>query len=344
MLTYPVLLADIGGTYARFAILAEPATEPTPIWKVATANYNSPVAAIRAYFDRQVAIQVRSAFLAVAGRVDGDVTRLTNAPWRFDLNEIGLALGLEAVRLVNDYVPLAAVLTVLDGDAATDLARIGPAGVDAGTRLVIGPGTGLGAAALIPAGDSFFIQTTEAGHIGFGPCEPDDGLSWHDLMPAKGRLTAETLLSGAGLVRIARALAAARGSAIEWSLPAEVLENRLMDEVASEAVKQFTRLLGRFAGDLSLLFAATGGVFVAGGIAPRIIEDLRGEAFHSAFEDKPPFHDAMRAVPRFVITRPEPAIGGLAVILSNENTFLFPAKDWRRVEVDQCQAPASAAP
>ena len=87
MLTYPVLLADIGGTYARFAILAEPATEPTPIWKVATANYNSPVAAIRAYFDRQVAIQVRSAFLAVAGRVDGDVTRLTNAPWRFDLNE-----------------------------------------------------------------------------------------------------------------------------------------------------------------------------------------------------------------------------------------------------------------
>ena len=84
-------------------------------------------------------------------------------------------------------------------------------------------------------------------------------------MPAKGRLTAETLLSGAGLVRIARALAAARGSAIEWSLPAEVLENRLMDEVASEAVKQFTRLLGRFAGDLSLLFAATGGVFVAGG-------------------------------------------------------------------------------
>ena len=92
------------------------------------------------------------------------------------------------------------------------------------------------------------------------------------------------------------------------------------------------------------MFGATGGVFLAGGIAPRIIADLQGDAFHAAFEDKPPFHEAMCAVPRFVITRPEPAIDGLAALLADEDGFLFPGQDWRRVEADQDRAPTPAAP
>ncbi|WP_311274044.1 glucokinase [Methylobacterium sp. WCS2018Hpa-22] len=344
MLPFPVLLADIGGTYARFAILPRPDAHPTPIWKVTTAVFPGPVEAIRSYLDRPGMVMPRAACLAVAGRVGSGVTRLTNAPWRFDLAEIGLALGFDALRLINDYVPLAAALTILDPADPADLLRIGPPAAGTGTRLVIGPGTGLGAAALITAGERYLIQTTEAGHIGFGPCEPDDGLPWHRLMPLEGRLTAETLLSGPGLVRIARALAAARDAEVCWRLPAEILDGRAGNAVARETVEQFTRLLGRFAGDLSLMFGATGGVFLAGGIAPRIIADLQGDAFHAAFEDKPPFQEGMCAVPRFVITRPEPAIDGLAALLADEDGFLFPGQDWRRVEADQGRASTPAAP
>lgn len=329
MLPYPMLLADIGGTYTRFAVLREPATRPGPLWKVPTADFTGPITAIQAFFGRPEVPWPRSAFLAVAGRVDGGITRLTNAPWRFDLGEIGVAFGLEAARLVNDYVPLAAALTALDEDTPVDLVRIGSPVVGSGPRLVLGPGTGLGAAALVPAGDRLLIQTTEAGHVGFGPCESDD-LPWSSLMLTEGRLTAERLLSGPGLVRLARAIAAARDESTDWRLSAEILDKSQADPVASEAVRQFAGLLGRFAGDLALVFAATGGVFLAGGIAPRIVEVLRGEAFGTAFEDKPPFQESMQAIPRFVITRAEPAIDGLAALLRAEDRFLFPRQEWRR--------------
>lgn len=329
MLPYPVLLADIGGTYARFAVLRAPGACPGPIRKVPTAGFPGPIAAVEACLDGPGTPRPRSAFLAVAGRVDGHVTRLTNAPWLIDLGDIGVALGLEAARLVNDYVPQAAALHVLDEANAADLARLGPVAAGRGPRLVLGPGTGLGAAALVPAGDRLLIQTTEAGHVGFGPCERDD-LPWQVLMPAEGRLTAEGLLSGPGLTRLARALAAARGVAAAWDAPPEVLEAaKVGDPLAREAVRQFARLLGRFAGDLALMFSATGGVYLAGGIAPRIVEALKGEAFRDAFEDKPPFREVMQAIPRFVITRPEPAIDGLAALLRAADRFLFPGQDWR---------------
>ncbi|MEG9525253.1 MAG: glucokinase [Hyphomicrobiales bacterium] len=328
-LPHPVLLADIGGTYARFSVLPEAGGRPGPIWKVPTTGFPGPVEAIRAFLDRQDGVRPCSAFLAVAGRIACGITHMTNAPWRFDLGEIGVAFGLEAVRLVNDYVPLAAALTVLDADKPSDLVRIGQAVDGTGPRLVLGPGTGLGAAALIPAGDRLLIQTTEAGHVGFGACEPDDGLPWSALMAAEGRLTAETLLSGPGLVRLVRALATAPGVAVSWTLPAEVLDGAKSDPIAREAVHQFARLLGRFAGDMALVFSATGGVFLAGGIAPRIVDILRGGEFGPSFEDKAPFREAMRAIPRAVILRPEPAVDGLAAILARADRFLFPGQDWR---------------
>ncbi|MFD1355621.1 glucokinase, partial [Methylorubrum suomiense] len=118
--------------------------------------------------------------------------------------------------------------------------------------------------------------------------------------------------------------------AAAWDAPPEVLEAaKVGDPLAREAVRQFARLLGRFAGDLALLFSATGGVYLAGGIAPRIVEALKGEAFRDAFEDKPPFREVMQAIPRFVITRPEPAIDGLAALLRAADRFLFPGQDWR---------------
>lgn len=148
-------------------------------------------------------------------------------------------------------------------------------------------------------------------------------------MQAEGRLTAETLLSGPGLLRLARSIAAARDVPAGWQSPPDVLDGARTDPHAREAVRQFARLLGRFAGDLALVFSATGSVFLAGGIAPRIVETLQDGAFGHAFEDKPTFREAMRASPRFVISRPEPAIASLAALLRSSDRFLFPGQDWR---------------
>ncbi|MGV7032664.1 glucokinase [Methylobacterium symbioticum] len=118
--------------------------------------------------------------------------------------------------------------------------------------------------------------------------------------------------------------------ATAWNAPPEGLEAaKAGDRLAQETVRQFTRLLGRFAGDLALMFSATGGVYLAGGIAPRIVQALRGDAYNAAFEDKPPFREAMQSIPRFVVTRPEPAIDGLAALLCAGNRFLFAGQDWR---------------
>ncbi|MBK3405091.1 glucokinase [Methylorubrum populi] len=112
----PVLLADIGGTYARFAVPTSTGARPAPIWKVPTASFRTPLDALQPYLDEPRTPRPRSTCLAVAGRVAGGLTRLTNAPWRFDLGGIGVALGLEAVQLVNDYASLAAVLGILEED------------------------------------------------------------------------------------------------------------------------------------------------------------------------------------------------------------------------------------
>ncbi|MGW5837870.1 glucokinase [Methylorubrum extorquens] len=322
---YPVLLADIGGTYARFAVLTSTRARPTPVWKVPTASFLIPLDAVPAYLDEPRTPRPRSA--CVAGRVAGGVTRLTNAPWRFDLGGIGVALGLEAMRLVSDYAPLAAVLGILEEDDPADLVRIGPAVAGAGPLLVLGPAR---ASAQLPdpRGRPPPDPDAEASHVGFGSCERDNGLPWSELMPVGSRLAAPTLLSGPSLIRLARAVAAVRGMTVAWNAPPEVLEAAEDDSVASEAVHRFARLLGRFAGDLALVFSATGGIYLAGGIAPRIVEVLRGGAFGAAFEEKDPFREAMQAVPRFVITRPEPAIDGLAVLLRDENRFLYSGQDW----------------
>ena len=183
-LPYPVLLADIGGTMPASPSSSRPGLGRHRSGRCRRPASAPPLDALQAYLDEPRTPRPRSTCLAVARRVAGGVTRLTNAPWRFDLGGIGVALGLEAVRLVNDYAPLAAVLGILEEDDPADLVRIGAAVAGTGPRLVLGPGTGLGAAALIPAGDHLLIQNTEAGHVGFGPCERHDGLPWSELMPA----------------------------------------------------------------------------------------------------------------------------------------------------------------
>lgn len=329
MFAFPVLIGDIGGTNARFAVVSGPGEPWNPLPRLLTASSPDPTGAIRETLRHYTGPAPRSAMIAVANRVDSLAVRLTNADWIVDARAIGTALHLERVTLVNDYPPVAASVTALDARRG-DLEPIGvaPQG-QSGPRVVLGPGTGLGVAALVPVDGRFAILATEAGHSEFGPAEADEFALWPHLETALGRISAEAVLSGPGLHRLAMALGRSRGTTLPFRAPNDVfVACREGHELAREALALFTRFLGRFAGDMALTFEATGGVFIAGGIAPRMVDLLQAGEFRRAFDRKAP-HDAWaRQVPASVITHPEPALLGLSALVSDPDRFVFPSQSW----------------
>jgi glucokinase len=330
MFAFPVLLGDIGGTNARFAMLRSPGQPVQLLPRTLTAQTLDPVGAIRIALEAYEGPAPRSAIIAVATRVDAPAIRLTNAHWVIDAEAIGRALNLERVTLVNDYTPVAASVEVLD-EARGDLAPIGTfPPPNPGPRVVLGPGTGLGAGALMPVEDRFAILATEAGHMEFGPTTDEETALWPHLERVGGRVSGEVVLSGPGLFRIARALAAHRCVDCPFTMPNDVLAAaREGDALARDALTHFARFLGRFAGDLALTFESSGGVFIAGGIAPRMIDILQSGDFREAFDRKAP-HDAWaRKVPVYAIVNPEPALEGLAAIVSNPQRFVFQSQGWQ---------------
>ncbi len=332
MYAFPVLLGDIGGTNARFAVLPAPGDLVQLLPRALTAQTPDPLGAIKVALEGYAGPAPRSAMIAVATRVDSPCIRLTNAHWTIDAEAIGASLGLERVVLVNDYTPVAASVMVLD-QSRGDLASLGGGpSAGSGARVVLGPGTGLGAGALAPVEERFAILATEAGHMEFGPTADDEAALWPHLERVGGRVSAEVVLSGPGLFRLAKAVAAHRCVECPFTMPNDVLDAaRDGNDIARTALDLFARFLGRFAGDLALTFEASGGVFIAGGIAPRMVDILGAGGFRDAFDRKAP-HDAWaRTVPVFVIVNPEPALQGLAALVSEPARFVFASQGWRAV-------------
>ena len=330
MFAFPVLLGDIGGTNARFAVLPAPGEPVQLLPRALTAQTPDPVGAIEIALRSYAGAAPRSAIIAVATRVDAPAIRLTNAQWVIDAEAIGRALHLERVTLVNDYTPVAASVTVLD-EAKGDLAPVGTFPPPRhGPRVVLGPGTGLGAGALVPVEDRFAILATEAGHMEFGPTTDEESALWPHLERVGGRVSGEVVLSGPGLFRIARALAAHRRVACPFTIPNDVLAAaREGDGLAKDALSLFARFLGRFAGDLALTFEASGGVFIAGGIAPRMVDILQAGGFREAFDHKAPHEAWAKKVPVYAIVNPEPALLGLAAIVARPQSFVFQSQGWQ---------------
>ena len=334
MFEFPVLVGDIGGTNARFALVPEAGAAPVLLSREETGGHPDPSAAIRASLAKGTGSAPRSAILAVAARVDGPAVQLTNADWVIEGARIGRDFGLSRAVVVNDYVPVAAGAA---GIKPTDLTPIGPRREegrpgDQGARLVLGPGTGFGAAALLPVDERLVIVSTESGHVDFGPSAPDEHELWPHLERVEGRVTVETLLSGPGLTRLHAGLHWLRTGADGPRLdPAAVTEAGLSgaDPDAVAALDLFGRLLGRVCGDLALTFLATGGVYIGGGIAPRILEVLRRGAFRAAFEHKPPFVGQMEAIPTSVIAVHDPALTGLAALANQPGRFVYHGQVWQ---------------
>jgi glucokinase len=318
---FPILIGDIGGTNARFAVISGTDAQPGEPQIVRTADFATIDEAIRAVVIERLAIQPRSAIIAVAGPVNGDEIPLTNCPWIVKPKGMAETVGLTDIVVLNDFEAQALAVVAL-GDHHVEKIGGGEALPHAG-RVVLGPGTGLGVAGLIRSGEKWIPVPGEGGHMDIGPRTSRDYAIWPHIEPLEGRVSGEQILCGRGLVNTYRAVAVADGKEPILSTPAEVTRAALdkSDAVAAEALSLFVTCLGRTAGDLALVFKAQGGVYLSGGIAQKIIPALKAGNFRAAFDDKAPHSEWMAEIPVYVITDPLGALAGLAAYARAPHTF-----------------------
>ncbi|MBW9063164.1 glucokinase [Rhizobium herbae] len=320
-LTFPILIGDIGGTNARFALLVDAFAEPKMFPIIPTTSYASIEEALQTSILDKTSVQPRSAIIAVAGPVKGDDIPLTNAGWVIKPKDMLTALSLEDVIIINDFEAQALAIASI-GEEGRE--QIGPGSIlEDASCAVLGPGTGLGVAGLVHAQHSWIPVPGEGGHIDVGPRTERDYQIWPFLEPIEGRISAEQLLCGRGIMNIYRAVCESKAWYPELPDPAAVTTGALAerDEAAVETISLFCTYLGRVAGDMAMIFMARGGVFLAGGISQKILPALRKPQFRVAFEDKAPHSALLRTVPTFVVTHPTAALSGLAAYSRTPSRF-----------------------
>jgi glucokinase len=258
-----------------------------------------------------------AAVLAVAGPVVGGEIEFTNLDWRVSEAELIGAFELHEARLINDFAAQALAAPVLSGD---DLRVIGPAlkGSESAPVVVLGAGTGFGVSLLVrtPRGD--LPVASEGGHAAFAPYDGVEAAIWASLRRTHGRVSIERLLSGPGLYALYRGLAEVHGAQVVHRDEKAVLQagQEDGDELAGETLDRFCEILGSVAGDIALTCGARGGVYVSGGLAPRMAERLNAGGFRRRFEDKGRLSDYCREIPTCLIVHPYAALVGAARALA----------------------------
>ena len=304
-----ILVGDVGGTRTRLAF-AERADGTWTISAVEERKTAPDILEAVAVFVRAAAGgRVSAAAFSGAGApaADGSI-QLTNAGVRLAPRELASAAGVSRAVLVNDFRAIAEAIPHLPRESLL------PCGGGQPLRdepvAVLGPGTGLGMAIGARGPDGWHAIPGEGGHADLAPVDDEELEVWHRMRRAHGRLSAESLLSGPGLERLYAAVAdgsplgAAEIDAAAWR----------GEPAALKAHALFTRWLGRVAGNLALIAAARGGVYLAGGILPRWGERFDVAAFRRGFEDKSPYTEWLRAIPAYLVTHPQPGLLGLAVL------------------------------
>ena len=305
------VIGDIGGTNARFALaehgrygeLRHVEVKKYPSLHDALTDYLSALPGIR---------RPTAAALDIAGPVFGDVVGLTNAGWRFSIAELKNSLALSTLKVINDFAAAAISVPYLPKQ---DLFTVGPPCPEAaGTIGVIGPGTGLGVGGLLPNGAKWLPWSGEGGHVTLPTVTPEEDAIVRLLRSRWGHVSAERVLSGAGLVNLYDAQCAIEGVAPSAMSPAGVTDHAIRgtDPICVKAFGHFCSMLGTVAGDLALTLGATGGVYIAGGILLRFKEAFAASGFRARFEDKGRFTGLLGKIPTRLILEESPALLGLA--------------------------------
>ena len=304
-----ILLGDIGGTNARLALAEPGSTEPIAESRVATADFHDFESVVAAYL-AETGAKLTGGCLAVAGPIgdDGRRAKLTNLPWVIDADALEARFGIGRLTLANDFAAAAMGVTAAPAESIVPLQDGEP--LLYSPKLVIGAGTGLGMAILAWHGDTWRALPGEGGHVGFAPLDEEQDRVMHALRAEHGRVTAERVVSGPGLAAIHRVLS---GDDLD---PAEIAHRAMFDADAPalDSLDVFLSAYGAFAGDMAMAAMARGGVYLAGGIAAKLLPILPASPFLAAFNAKAEHADLVRRMPVAVVTDPSLGFRGAACL------------------------------
>jgi len=316
----PTLVADIGGTNARFALarhidgrlvlsdIRVLAVDGHPTISSAAQDFLAGVNDAR---------DIDAAVFAVASAVGTDAIKLTNSPWSFSVRQLQVDLGMPGLRIVNDFAALSMALPHL---ADADLEVIG-SGANAEPRnavdrsyATIGPGTGLGVGGLRINAHGPVVIESEGGHVGFAPNNDFELAILKHLLGKYERVSNERLISGAGLVNLYQAVCAIEGARADHADPQRIVAeaDAIAEGTADRTVQTFCALLGSVAGDVAMTLGAWDGVYIGGGIAQKLSVRLQRSAFRARFEAKGRHAPLMQHIPTWNILHPAVGLLGAA--------------------------------
>ncbi|MDE2372194.1 MAG: glucokinase [Burkholderiales bacterium] len=317
----PRLLADIGGTYARFAVETAPGRfeQAASLRCAEHADFHAAVTAYLGGLPPDIAGAIEHAAIAIANPVEGDEVRMTNYHWRFSSEQMRQRLRLQTLVVVNDFTALAMALPRL---ASGQRRQVGAGSARADSVIgVLGAGSGLGVSGLIPVGDGHVALGTEGGHTSFAPRDEREIAILRHALGRYGHVSFERLLSGPGIELIHAALRERAGRApLELAAP-EITRRALDpggadDACCAETLEAFCAILGTAAGDLAVTLGAFGGIYIGGGIVPRLGAYFDRSPFRARFEDKGRFGDYLHAIPTYVVTAEQATFVGASAILA----------------------------
>ena len=315
------LIADIGGTNARFALCGKDG-RITDFLSLVCADYPSLFDAVRDYLEKidYKGDPIKTGAVAIACPVLDDVVSMTNCDWSFSISELKKRLGFETLPVINDFVAQALAVPYLKNN---EKEKIGGGEATAGYPIaVIGPGTGLGVSVLVPQQDgSWFALASEGGHATMPAPYPEEERVIAALRQEYGHVSAERVVSGMGLTNLYRTLLVLGGKEAENLSPEEISKRALEgDRLCTEAVQMMFGLLGTLAGNLALTVGALGGVYIAGGIIPSdgLLKKFEESSLRVRFDAKVSFTTYLSRKPTYVMTASCPAFLGLSSIIQKK--------------------------
>jgi len=308
------LIADIGATNTRCALLDDKGQElASEVFQ--NSDFNGLAGLLSVYLDhRRATDRPKRAALAVAAPILDDEVQMINRDWRFSQAALKKDLHLTELVVVNDF---AAIAWGLPYFRAADLRKIGGGAAGGRSTLAaVGPGTGLGIAALVPASDGWAVVSGEGGHSTLPAATDEEQRVIELVRKQEGHCSAESFLSGPGLVRLYIALAELAGRGRPTVTPQDVTSlAKQSDPLARRTQGMFFAMLGTVAGNVAMTVGARGGVFIAGGIVPQLLDAFAKSEFRERFEAKGGYREYMQGIPTHVITDPLPAFRGLRGLL-----------------------------
>jgi glucokinase len=310
------LVGDIGATHARFGLVS-PDAKLLHSRTLDDEDYPTIDDALAAFLaERGASAMPRQGAIAIASPITGDRVAMTNHPWNFSVLALKARLAFDRLEVINDFTALALALPRL---AAEDRQAVGGGAAVAGTPIgVLGPGSGLGVSGLVPSGSGWLPLTGEGGHATMAAATDRESAVLDRMRPHFDHVSAERALSGPGLVNLYNALAIIDGVPAKSYTAAQITDFavRAEDPLCVETTTMFCAMLGTIAGNLALTLGARGGVYIGGGIVPKLGQTFLDSPFRERFEAKGRFRTYLEMIPTFVVTHPLPAFLGCAALLA----------------------------